>query len=293
MNWLWQGNKDVVFKTKTERRKGRFKKSIFTFLGSAVVIVFIAVFFFMLSYDFDISNVIAPQGTIIADGEKSYVIKRVKGEKNILMYCTDDDEKNVTFMCAVNFDMSKKDIKVYSIPLKEKNFTLNSKKVTPSVCFREAGALQLVISAEEYMGVEFDKYIGCKQGSIEGITANFPPLNIKFSKDMSFTNGADTVMFEKGTQEIFDDNIMKLLTYSTDKNADEFRTNLVIEMLKQYFNETSLENRDIIYANIISQTDSDISVVDFTSYKDYIVVLSSDKVKKDYIVAESVEDFKE
>ncbi len=294
MNWLWHGNKEVVFKTKAERRRGNLKKSILIFLVSAVVIVFLAVFLFMLSYDFDISNVITSPGTVVADGEKSYVIKKVKGEKNIFMYCTDDEEENVTFMCAVNFDMSKKDVTVYSVPVKGKNFNLNEKKVTPTSCYKDAGALQLVKSAEEYMGVKFDKYIGCKEGSIEGITANFAPLSINFSKKMSFTNGIDTVNFEKGLQEISDDNIVKILTYSTDdKKADEFRMEILLEMFRQYFNETTLENRDIIYSNIISQTDSNISVVDFMSYKDYIINLSSDKVKKEYIIAESVEDFRE
>lgn len=293
MNWLWHGSTDVVFKTDTERKKDRLKKSILIFFGSAVVVVLIAAFFLMLSYDFDMSNVIgADSGEIIGENS-SFVVKKVKGEENILMYCTDDDEKNVTFLAAVKFDMTKKEIKVLPISVKDKIFTFNAKKVNASKCFSEAGELQLVKSAEVYMDIEFDKFIGCKEGSVEGITANFTPLQIEFEKDMTFKSDSDKVVFEEGTHELADDTVVKLLTYSSGEGENEFRGEVLLQMFRQYFNETSVENRNIIYSNIISQTDSDISIVDFTSYKDYIVVLSSDSVKKKYIVCEDISDFKE
>lgn len=293
MNWLWHGSGDVVFKTDTERKKDRLKKSILIFFGSAVFVVLIAAFFLMLSYDFDISNVIGSGGGEVIGENSSFVVKKVKGEENILMYCTDDDEKKVTFLAAVKFDMTEKEIKVFPISAGDKIFTFNDKKVNASKCFSEAGELQLVKSAGEYMGFEFDKYIGCKEGSVEGITANFEPIQMAFERDMTFRREADTVVFEEGTHELSDDVVVKLLTYSSGEDEKEFRAKLLLQMLKQYFNETTVENRNIIYSNIISQIDSNISIVDFTSYKDYIVVLSSDSVKKKYIVCENTEDFKE
>lgn len=293
MNWLWHGSGEVVFKTKTEQKKDRLKKSILFFLGSAVVVVLIAVFFLMLSYDFDISNVIGSSGSQIVGENDSFVVKKVKGEENILMFCTDDDGKKVTFLAAVKFDMTKKEIKVYPISVTDKIFTFNTKKANASKCYKEAGALQLVQSAGEYLGTEFDKYIGCKEGSIEGITANFEPLQIEFKRDMTFRREGDTVVFEEGKHELTDDVVSKLFTYSVGEGETEFKANLLIQIFKQYFNLNSVENRNIIYSNIISQSYSDISVVDLAEYKDYIVVLSSDSVKKKYIVCESAEDFRE
>ncbi len=293
MNWLWHGSTDVVFKTDTECKKDRLKKSILIFFGSAVFVVLVAVFFLMLSYDFDISNVIGSGGGEIIGENSSFVVKKVKGEENILMYCTDDDEKKVTFLAAVKFDMTEKEIKVLPISVKDKIFTFNTKKVNASKCFSEAGELQLVKSVEIYIGIEFDKYIGCKEGSVEGIIANFLPLQMEFEKDMTFKRDSDTVVFEEGTHELSDDAVVKLLTYSSGEGENEFRGEVLLQMFRQYFNENSVENRNIIYSNIISQTDSDISIVDFTSYKDCIVVLSSDSVKKKYIVCEDISDFKE
>ncbi len=293
MNWLWHGSGEVVFKTKTEQKKDRLKKSILVFLGSAVVVVLIAVFFLMLSYDFDMSNVIGSGGSQIVGENDSFIVKKVKGEENILMFCTDDDGKKVTFLAAVKFDMTEKEIKVFPISVTDKIFTFNTKKANASKCYKEAGALQLVQSAGEYLGIEFDKYIGCKEGSVEGITANFEPLQIEFEKDMTFRRDGDTVVFEEGKHELTDDVVSKLFTYSSGEDEKEFKANLLIQIFKQYFNLNSVENRNIIYSNIISQSYSDISVVDLAEYKDYIVVLSSDSVKKKYIVCESAEDFRE
>lgn len=293
MNWLWHGSADVVFKTDTEHKRDKLKKSIFIFLGSAVVVILLAAFFLMLSYDFDITNVIGTSGGEVIGEKNSYVVKKVKGEENILMYCTDDDEKKVTFLAAVKFDMTKKEIRVLPISVTEKIFIFNDKKVNASKCFSSAGELQLVKSAGEYMGFEFDKYIGCKEGGVEAITANFEPIKMKFERDMTFRRDSDTVVFEEGTHELSDDVVVKLLTYSSGVDENEFRAELLLNMFRQYFNETTVENRNIIYSNIISQTDSDISVVDLTSYKDYIVVLSSDSVKKKYIYCENMQDFKE
>lgn len=292
MNWLWHGSGSVVFKTDSEHKKDKLKKSILLFLGTGVVVVLIAAFFLMLSYDFDITNVIGSDMGEVMGEENKYVVKKVSGEENILMYCTDDDEKNVTFMCAVKFDMSKKEIKVLPLTVSEKVYPYNTKKTTASACYRGAGVLQLVKSAESYTGIDFDKYIGCKEGSVEGITANFTPLEIEFEKNMSFSRDGDTVTFEEGMHKIPDDAVVKLLAYSSSgENLDKFRGEILLEMFRQYFNESSLENRNIIYSNIISQTDSDISVVDFAEYKDYIVVLASDSVKKKYIVSEGLADF--
>ena len=292
MNWLWHGSGSVVFKTDSEHKKDKLKKSILLFLGTGVVVVLIAAFFLMLSYDFDITNVIGSDMGEVMGEENKYVVKKVSGEENILMYCTDDDEKNVTFMCAVKFDMSKKEIKVLPLTVSEKVYPYNTKKTTASACYRGAGVLQLVKSTESYTGIDFDKYIGCKEGSVEGITANFTPLEIEFEKNMSFSRDGDTVTFEEGMHKIPDDAVVKLLAYSSSgENLDKFRGEILLEMFRQYFNESSLENRNIIYSNIISQTDSDISVVDFAEYKDYIVVLASDSVKKKYIVSEGLADF--
>lgn len=293
MNWLWNGSSDVVFKTKNENKKDKLKKSIFIFLGLAVIIVILAVFFFMLSYDFDIDNVIGGTGGAVSGSDNGYAVKNVSGEENILMYCTDDDEKNVLFMCAVRFNMDDKKIKVFVIPHNEKVFSCNSAKATASTCYNEGGALQLVKSAGEYVGVEFGKYIGCKEGSVEGITANFDALEFEFNKDMTFKKGADTVTFEEGKHTLSDDVIVKLLTYSSKQSYSSLKAELVVEMLRTYFNEDTLENRSIIYSNIISQVHSDISIVDFVSYKDCIVVLSSPKVRKSYIISENAEEFKE
>ncbi len=293
MNWLWKGSGDVVFKTDSEHKKDKLKRSILIFCGMGILVVVLAAFFLMLSYDFDMTNVIGSnEGELIGEQSK-YVVKKVSGEETVLMYCTDDDEENVTFMCGVKFDMTKKEITVLPLPVNEKVYSFNLKKVNASLCYREAGALQLVKSANEYTGIEFEKYIGCKEGSVEGITANFEPLKIDFKKDMSFKRDGDVVTFEEGRHELADDTVVKLLTYSSEQNTDSFKGEILLEMFKQYFNETYLENRNIIYSNIISQTDSNISVVDLNEYKDYIVVLSSDSVKKKYIVAEDLADFKE
>ncbi len=293
MNWLWHGSGEVVFRTKTEQKKDRLKKSILFFLGSAVIVVLIAAFFLMLSYDFDMSNVIGSGNSQIVGENDSYIVKKVKGEQNILMFCTDDDGKKVTFLVAVNFNMTKKEIKVLPISVTDKIFKYNTKKANASTCYKNAGALQLVQSAGEYLGVEFDKYIGCKEGSVEGITANFKPLQIEFEKDMTFTRDGDKIVFEEGKHELTDDVVSKLFTYSVGEGEMDFKADLLIQIFKQYFNLNTVENRNIIYTNIINQSYSDISVVDLAAYKDYIVVLSSDSVKKKYIICESPEDFRE
>ncbi len=293
MNWLWQGNNDVVFKTAVERKRGIRKKYALIFIGSAVLVVLLALFFFLLSFDFDIDNMINKSGGTVVVEEQEYVIKEVKGQQNFLMFCTDDNNQKVTFLCAVRFNMDDNQIKILPISTTDKIFKLNSQKTDATACYKYAGTSQLVSSAEEYFGITFDKYIGCKEGSVEGIVANFPEFRIDFINDVSLTNGGETISFKAGENVIKDDQVYKLLTYKfTGSRADYVKGFVVSEMFKQFFNESLIGERDEIYSNIISQVNSDISVVDFASYKDAIVVLSSSSVKKDYVVASSVSEFK-
>ena len=293
MNWLWRGNSDVVFKTHDEQKKDKLKKNILIFLGSAVVVVLLATFFLLLSYDFDLENAIGRSDVVVEGDEKKYTVKNVSGEENILLYITDDNETAVKFLCAVKVNMDKKEITALPVPVSEKIFTCNLKKANASDCYKYAGVSQLIECVNEYTGVDFHKYIGCKEGSIEGIIANFNELTVTFDKNMIFKKDADTISFKKGEHTITDDVVYKLITYSAGEETYSFRADLVLQMFSQYCNQTSLENRNMIYSNIINQTDSNISVVDFISYKDHIVVLSSDKVKKKYTVVSDVRDFRE
>ncbi len=290
MNWLWNGKSNVVFKTKENRKKERLKKSILIFAGFTVAAVVVAVFFFLLSYDFDISNLLNSTGAEIIGEDSSYVVKDVEGEENILFYCTDDDERKVTFLACVNFDMTEKEITVLNIPVYEKLFTLNGKKASASECFEDSGANRLLIAVNSYIGADVKKYIGCREGSVEGIVANFDSIKMKFRDSVSFSRGDDVLNYESGTHTIQDDAVVKILTYKTENEA--LKTDLLIEMFKKFFNASSLDNRNIIYSNIVSQATTNISIIDFTSYKDYIVVLSSDSVKKTYKTSTDLNDFR-
>ncbi|MBE6783060.1 MAG: hypothetical protein E7536_03520 [Ruminococcaceae bacterium] len=293
MNWLWHGNADVVFRTYDERKKFRRKKAALIFVISGVAVILLTLFFLFLSVGFDVDRIINDNGGITINEEESGLLspKEVTGQKNILMYCTDDSDEKITFLCAVRFNMDSKQIKVFPISATEKILPLNSKNVNATSCYNHAGVLQLVESVEKYTGVEFDKYIGCKEGSIEGIVANFDELKFNFPDDMTFEKDSDSITFQSGSQTISDDAIYKILTYSADGNTTALRATLVISMFTQYFNEANIENRDNIYANIISQVYSDISYIDFVSYKDYLVVLASDQVEKQYSAVSTVEEF--
>lgn len=291
MNWLWHGKSNVVFKTKETQKKDTLKRNIITFASLAVAVLFIAGFFMLLSYDFDITNLIGTSTAQIVDDDKSYVIKKIKSEKTVLMYITDDDEKNVKYMALVKFQMKDREIKIYPLSCEDKIFDLHSKKVNASACYRDTGVLQLKNAVEKYAQITVDKYIGCKEGSVEGIAANFDELEVDFSGSATFKEGSESLSFNKGKQTVSDDNIVKVLTYDTDN--ENVRNDLLLSIFRRYFNKNTLNNRNIIYSNIVNQTTTDISIVDFTSYKDSIVLLSSDAVEKKYNVASSLEEFRE
>lgn len=292
MNWLWQGNNDVVFKTAVERKHGRRKKYILMFIGAGVLVVLLALFFFLLSFDFDIDNMINKSGGTVIVEEQEYAIKEVTGRQNFLMFCTDDNDENVTFLCAVNFNMGSKEIKVFPVSVTDKIFKLNSQQADATACYKYAGTSQLVRSAEEYFGVTFHKYIGCKEGSIEGIVANFPQFKLNLISDVTLQKGGDSLTLKAGDNLIKDDAVYKLLTYNASSGG-VFNKGLVITaMLRQFFNESLIGERDDIYSNVVTQVNTNVSVVDFASYKDYIVVLSSNDVEKSIAVASSLNDFK-
>lgn len=293
MNWLWHGDADVVFRTSGERKKFRRKKTALIFIISGIAVILLTLFFLFLSVGFDPERIIRDNGGITISEEDSgaLVPKEVSGQKNILMFCTDDNNEEITFLCAVRFNMDVKQIKVFPISVTEKIFSLNSGEANATACYKHAGALQLVEAVEKYTDVEFDKYIGCKEGSIEGIVANFDELKFNFPDDITFTKDGDSITFPSGSQTISDDVIYKILTYSAEGNVTSLRATLVITMFTQYFNEASIENRDDIYSNIISQVYSDISFIDFVSYKEHLVVLASDTVEKQYSAVSTVEEF--
>ena len=89
-------------------------------------------------------------GKVIVE-EQEYVIKEVGGQQNFLLFCTDDNNEKVTFLCGVRFDMDSKEIKILPVSTTDKIFKLNSEKIDATACYKYAGTSQLVSSAEEYV----------------------------------------------------------------------------------------------------------------------------------------------
>ena len=62
--------------------------------------------------------------------------------------------------------------------------------------------------------------------------------------------GGDSLTFKNGENVIEDDDVYKLLTYSYS-SREEFNKGLVVsEMLRQFFSESLIGERDNIYSNI-------------------------------------------
>lgn len=270
MDWLWKGKDEVTFETTKDRKRHERIKNIRRFVIAAVALAIIAAVLVLKQYDFDLSGASnKTEETTEPETETTQKVKYATGKKTFMVYCTDDNEKEVQFLMLIRADMDQSFVKIHPMNVSEEIYSCSgvgvSKKVNASTCFLSGGSGMLKEACENYFGIKVDKYFGIDASDFENITVNFRNVTLNIPNTVTLTKNGDSESFEAGKQDITNRALYKYMTYDGFGSADDKMTAQaegMKAMIDQYITDSFIDNINVIFSRIINLADSDISVID-------------------------------
>lgn len=288
MNWFFKGRNDVIFETAKDAKRHEKLKNIKRFVLAAVLLIFVAVILILKQYNFDLSSVRAnnsAEETSTTVTQKQ-IPKYSNDRQTFMFYCCDDDETTLKFLIYIRFDLLKDKITVHPVDISEDLFTYRnvSGTVTTSAkkCFSDGGSAMLLEAGKNYLSSQIDKYIGSDLSNFANIIVNFPNIKIDISRDLKLYDGSDVVFFDKGIQEISDNNLLKFMCYKGRESTQDMlydQGKVAAAAVTEFINDSFSENIDVIFERVINLSQSNISVIDVkrhTKSIEYIAAHSSD-----------------
>lgn len=261
-----RGNKTKLrFDTEKNVRSLRIKRFAAAFSCFFVLLGGISVLLLLKHYDFNLSAITAP-GNEQTTAEETTVqpAPQVEGTRNYLLICTADSSNTVRFISVLTADMNNKSITLKGLD--------TSATVTVSGCTGNlekqldyGGMPQLVLAVEKLSGISIDKYVRSTDSKFKSIINYIGGIEINVEKAIDIRTPELTAIIGAGMQTMTGDTMLKYMR--SFEGQPHKQADLISTMIEQKLVPANVTKADRYYEKIINLTESDISVVDFSSMK--------------------------
>ena len=238
---------------------------IISFAAFVVVLGSISLLMFMKSLNFDLKNIIssADERTTEEQTQESTQNIQYSGGANIIVLCSNSDgDLSFAFLIRSNYETMKAEA-VY-IPI---TLTASYSGLTSSLNghFTSGGAENYVNAFEEYSGIAVDKYILVNETQFKSFLTKFRDVTVNVPNMIDGQN-SDGLILNKGPQNLTSDLLLKYIKYID--NAEKAKA--FCNMLEVVFDDKNIESLDKLFAYLSNNSQSDISIIDFTEEKEKI-----------------------
>ncbi len=259
------------------RPKINLEQKILVIILTVIVIV-TAAFIVLLGvkYNFSIKSFFAPsnltEDSNIAVTEE---LPEVSGKTNYLYIMMSGDEETVCLASIIQVDLDDYYYKVCTL--------------SPNTDFRDTdiqnqhdvgGAAKVQRTVEKLFGITIDYYIEQTVVQYKNMVNAMGNVVYTVEDDISYKDISQygfNLKIKKGEQSLDGDNLSKLIRYYVAEEKNYPAVNdIFLFSLSQQINETNYANRETLFATLISMSETNITIKDFTSALDEMKVISSE-----------------
>ncbi len=264
--------KNLVFETRKRSNKGNTRK-FWAFLITGVIVILVASTVMILkSNDFDVNSAFGFEKATETTQETTEVqVNTFEAERTFLIWCADSRRENIHFMSIIRFSLPDCNVSVFSI---DPESALPSSE-SPASVYLKSGESALIDAVEDKYGIKIDRYIGATETDFKSFINYFGGIEVNIPEQINYKNSEMSLVLIKGDQNIKGDTFFKYMLYLDSLgNAGKERQSVAIyHMLKSIFSPDNLNKRNRIFKQITNDMSTDISIVDFSSEEDGIVML--------------------
>ncbi len=268
--------KNLVFETRKRSDKGNTRK-FWAFLITGVIVILVASTAMILkSNDFDFDSAFGIEKVTETTQETTEVqTGTFEAERTFLVWCADSARKNMHFMSIIRFSLPECNVSVLSIDPKAALAATHTGTESPASIYLKSGESALIDAIEDAYGMKIDRYIGATETDFKSFVNYFGGIEINVPEQVNYRDSEMSLVLIKGDQALKGDTFFKYMLYldSLGSEGKERQSVAMYHLLKGIFNPDNLRKRNKIFKQITNDMLTDISIVDFSSEEDGIVML--------------------
>jgi len=278
---------DLQRKNNAKNKKKRKFIFVCAFLCFTLILGSVSFLLLWKSLDYDFNNFFhksdettdAVQTTAPPTSRASY-----SGNYRFLLAVTSDDLAQLRFVNLVDIDLSEKTIKIIPVDLNLKN--AETKESCSSV-FKNKGIKELGAFIGAYYGTDVSRYISVTDTGYKSIFRILGNITVNISEDIEYDTPDMFLEMFKGQNELTPEKTYKYMKYicETKKGYEcsELNARIIEAAFVAFYTSDNFVDGDSLFSQLINQTQTDISIVDYTNAKDEMQSLlpqtSKDKLK--------------
>ena len=243
--------RNLDFSSEKQAKQKKMRSFIIAFSSFVIILGTISVFIFMKSVDFNLNNLV--QSTTDSDESTSDLTTAsyaLSGRVGILLVFTDDSGELIS-VSALDCNM---DIKCISV-------------------VQKVGSAALEKPLTDISGLSFTKYIKMSQTQLKKVVSKIGDVTVRIPSDINYKGADFSLLLDVGDQNLTSDLFCKYFLYADNSG----KRDAAVSLLNALMTAKNVTAQDTLFNFIMNNTDTDISVVDYSKVSSALTLFVQEK----------------
>ena len=265
-------NRGDIYFSKNNKEKSTEQKILLIALAVIVLFTFVFILCVAAKNDFSIKKFFEPEdlSTTTAVEDSTVALPQVSGKTNYIV--TVADNENLLFVELVQVDL---DNKSYKICILKSSTEYDGS--TLGYIYAHSGVLNVKSATENMLSTTFDYYIDFQRDKFTEYFDSLGSVNYALVSDIKYKNNKSAVPFtvrmKAGEQVIKGTQAVNLVRYFLETNNQQSANDVLLTSLSKQINVDNFANKDSLFQDLVTKSNTNITVRDYSAADDDITVL--------------------
>ncbi|MCI5736290.1 MAG: LCP family protein [Eubacterium sp.] len=265
-------NRGDIYFSKNNKEKSTEQKILLIALAVIVLFTFVFMLCVAAKNDFSIKKFFEPEdlSTTTAVEDSTVALPQVSGKTNYIV--TVADNENLLFVELVQVDLDNKSYKICTL-----KSSTEYDGSTLGYIYAHSGVLNVKSATENMISTTFDYYIDFQRDKFTEYFDSLGSVNYALVSDIKYKNNKSAVPFtvrmKAGEQVIKGTQAVNLVRYFLETNNQQSVNDVLLTSLSKQINVDNFANKDSLFQDLVTKSNTNITVRDYSAADDDITVL--------------------
>lgn len=265
-------NRGDIYFSKNNKEKSTEQKILLIALAVIVLFTFVFMLCVAAKNDFSIKKFFEPEdlSTTTAVEDSTVALPQVSGKTNYIV--TVADNENLLFVELVQVDLDNKSYKICTL-----KSSTEYDGSTLGYIYAHSGVLNVKSATENMLSTTFDYYIDFQCDKFTEYFDSLGSVNYALVSDIKYKNNKSAVPFtvrmKAGEQVIKGTQAVNLVRYFLETNSQQSANDVLLTSLSKQINVDNFANKDSLFQDLVTKSNTNITVRDYSAADDDITVL--------------------
>lgn len=265
-------NRGDIYFSKNNKEKSTEQKILLITLAVIVLFTFVFMLCVAAKNDFSIKKFFEPEdlSTTTAVEDSTVALPQVSGKTNYIV--TVADNENLLFVELVQVDLDNKSYKICTL-----KSSTEYDGSTLGYIYAHSGVLNVKSATENMLSTTFDYYIDFQRDKFTEYFDSLGSVNYALVSDIKYKNNKSAVPFtvrmKAGEQVIKGTQAVNLVRYFLETNNQQSANDVLLTSLSKQINVDNFANKDSLFQDLVTKSNTNITVRDYSAADDDITVL--------------------